>query len=119
MRTRIFRALGWILVAAILALSLVPPSLRPMTGMPHDFEHFAIFALCGYAFGLGYRSRHFLQAIGLVAFSGMVEILQLMTPGRHARLIDFVVDAVASCAGLLVGRITFKLTVSEGASADR
>ncbi len=119
MWTRFFRALGWILVAAILALSVVPPSLRPMTSIPHNLEHFAIFALCGYSFGLGYRSHHLLLAIGLAAFSGLVEMLQLMTPGRHARSIDFIVDALASCVGVLVGRITLERTSSEAASANR
>jgi VanZ family protein len=119
MRTRLFRLLAWILVAAVLALSLVPPSWRPITGTPHNFEHFAIFSLCGCAFGLGYRSGLHVLTIGLVAFSGLVEILQLMTPGRHARVTDFIVDALASCAGVVVGRITLKRTVSEGASAGR
>ena len=119
MSTSLFRALAWILVATIVTLSLVPPSLRPVTGTPHDFEHFAIFALCGYAFGLGYRSRHLVHAIALVTFSGLVELLQFTAPGRHARAIDFVVDAVASCAGVLVGWMMLKLMFAEGASANR
>jgi VanZ family protein len=31
-----------------------------------------------------------------------IEILQLWAPGRHARLEDFVVDALAACAGFLM-----------------
>ena len=30
----------------------------------------------------------------------LLEVLQLLVPGRHARLSDFVVDALAACAGL-------------------
>ncbi len=33
---------------------------------------------------------------------GVIEILQLWAPGRHARLEDFAVDALAACAGLAV-----------------
>ena len=33
---------------------------------------------------------------------GVLELLQLWAPGRHARLEDFVVDALAACAGLAV-----------------
>jgi VanZ family protein len=110
MRTTVFRTLAWILIAAISTLSLVPPFLRPTTGVPHHLEHFAIYALCGYAFGVGYRSRHLLQAMSLVAFSGAVEFLQLLAPGRHARMADFVVDAGASCAGVLIGLITIRLS---------
>jgi VanZ family protein len=33
---------------------------------------------------------------------GAIEILQIWAPGRHARLEDFVVDALACCVGLAV-----------------
>jgi VanZ family protein len=33
---------------------------------------------------------------------GVIEILQIWAPGRHARLEDFVVDALAACAGLAI-----------------
>jgi VanZ family protein len=33
---------------------------------------------------------------------GLIEILQLWAPGRHARLEDFVVDALAACVGIAV-----------------
>ncbi len=108
MSTNVFRGLAWILVAVIVALSLVPPSLRPVTGAPHNLEHFAIFALCGCAFSLGYRSGHLLQAVGLVAFSGLIEISQFMVAGRHARVTDFLFDAGASCVGVLVGWIILR-----------
>jgi VanZ family protein len=32
--------------------------------------------------------------------TGLLEILQFWAPGRHARLEDFVVDALATCVGL-------------------
>jgi VanZ family protein len=105
---------AWLLVIAILSLSLVPPSLRPVTGAPHDLEHFAIFALCGLAFGLGYSSRHLPCAISLVIFAGMVEVLQLAIPGRHARMVDFAVDALAGCAGVLIGWMALKRSLAEG-----
>ncbi len=113
MNTSVFRGMAWILVAAIVLLSLVPPFLRPETGTPHGFEHFAIFALCGCAFGLGYRSRHLFQAIALVGFSGLIELLQLLAPGRHARMADFVVDALASTVGVLIGLMVLKVAASE------
>jgi VanZ family protein len=101
---RISRALAWASAAAIVILSLVPPSLRPVTGAPHSLEHFAIFALCGFGFGFGYRVVKILEVVALVAFAGLVEVLQLMVPGRHARLTDFAVDAIAGCVGIMIGR---------------
>jgi len=38
------------------------------------------------------RPRYF-TAIGLALFAGAIEVAELLVPGRHARLSDFVVDA--------------------------
>jgi VanZ family protein len=92
------RIVAWSLAATITVLSLVPPSLRPLTSAPHDIEHFAIFAATGLAFGLGYSRRLGVTLPGLLAFAGAIELAQLLVPGRHARFSDFVVDAVAICA---------------------
>ena len=35
-----------------------------------------------------------------VGLTGLIEILQFWAPGRHARLEDFLVDALAACVGL-------------------
>jgi len=40
---------------------------------------------------------NFRRAVVLI---GVLEMLQLWMPGRHARLEDFVVDALAACVGL-------------------
>ena len=66
---RIFRVAAWFLLLAIVVLSVVPPTYRPVTPAPHDVEHLVIFFLTGLAFGLGYASWPFLQIIGLAAFS--------------------------------------------------
>jgi VanZ family protein len=84
------------LATAIVVLSLVPPTVRPETTLSHSLEHFTIFAATGFAFGLGYQRKHLL-AILLVIFSAFIEIVQLFIPGRHARLSDFIIDAVAAC----------------------
>jgi Hint domain len=54
--------------------------------------HLAIFLSVGIAFGAGYPDRPRAVAIGLAGFSGAIEIAQLWIPGRHARLIHFLVD---------------------------
>lgn len=95
------RIVAWSLAATIVALSVVPPDLRPETVAPHMFEHFLIYLVTGIAFGVGYDRSHILLAIVSVIFCGCVEILQLFVPGRHARLSDFFVDALAMCLGLM------------------
>jgi VanZ family protein len=67
--------------------------------MPHDLEHFSIFFATGVAFGVGYSRRPKLVVAALVIFAAAVELAQIVDPGRHARVSDFVVDALAACIG--------------------
>jgi VanZ family protein len=97
---KVVRISAWLLATAIVVLSLVPPWLRPETDVPHDLEHFAIFAATGLAFGLGYSRRYFAVVVTLLIFTGAIEIAQIVVPGRHARLTDFIVDALAVWIGL-------------------
>jgi VanZ family protein len=103
--SKLARIAAWVLMAAIVVLSLVPPTLRPETSAPHSLEHFTIYVATGFAFGLGYKHRHDLLAILLVIFSGSIEIAQLFAPGRHARLSDFIIDAIAACMGLAMASL--------------
>jgi VanZ family protein len=114
------RLIAWSLLILIIALSLSPPQFRPETGAPHDFEHLAIFAACGFAFGLGYRRKsHFVAAV-LIAFAGALELAQAFIPGRHARLTDFVVDAISISVSAVIGGIIGLRTVDQfGAPATK
>lgn len=94
------RISAWALLAVIIAASLVPPTLRPETDLPHVIEHFAVFFATGTAFALGYAARHELMAMALVLFCAAIELAQLFISGRHARLSDFVVDAAAAALGI-------------------
>ena len=99
MRT-LFRLAAWLLLVAIVILSVVPPDYRPVTPAPHNFEHGGIFVLTGLAFGLGYERWRVGQAAALVVFSGAIELVQLVVAGRHSRFSDFVVDAVSASLGV-------------------
>jgi VanZ family protein len=102
------RASAWLLLAAIAVLSLVPPTARPTTAVagwavPHALEHAGIFLLDGLAFGFAYPGHERWLGIGVVAFSGGIELAQLMVPGRHARVSDFIIDVLAAGIGMCAG----------------
>jgi VanZ family protein len=99
------RTLTWLLTLTILVLSLVPPSLRPRTPLPHKGEHFAIFMIWGMAFARGYRIKLVYQLVFAVLFAGVIEFAQYWVPGRHARISDLVVDTAAACFGVLYAQI--------------
>jgi hypothetical protein len=106
---RLFRVIAWASIAAIVVLSLVSPSLRPVTRLPHNLEHLAIFATTGLALGLGYAGRLAHHMALLSIFAGAIELAQFVTPGRHPRLIDFVVDAASACAGAALAALVVRL----------
>jgi VanZ family protein len=94
------RIMAWLLALAILVLSVVPARLRPETGIPHDVEHFGIFAATGFAFGLGYAPKYVVIAIVMLIFAGAIETVQLLVPGRYALLTDFFLDTLALFYGV-------------------
>jgi VanZ family protein len=100
--TIIFRIFAWLLAAAVAFATLGPPSYRPHSYFGQNGEHALAFVLIGLAFGLAYTQRRLLTAAIAVTGIGLIEILQLWAPGRHARWSDFIVDALAACAGLAV-----------------
>jgi len=106
---KLVRAFGWLCVLAIVVLSLVAPSWRPVTILPHGVEHAAIFAVAGLALGLGYPDRIARQMAMLVIFAAAIELAQFYAPGRHPRLIDFIVDALSACAGVALAALVTKL----------
>ena len=102
---RLFQAIGWLCVLAVIVLSLVAPSLRPVTFLPHNLEHMAIFVLTGLALGLGYPGRTARHMAMLAIFAAAIELAQFFVPGRHPRLIDFVLDALGACAGVALAAL--------------
>jgi VanZ family protein len=89
-----------ILIAAVVFATLGPPSYRPHSPLGQDGEHALAFVLVGLAVGLSFPQRRLFVAAISVALIGLLEIMQLWAPGRHARLEDFVVDAATACVGL-------------------
>ena len=99
--TTILRLFAWFLAAAVSFATLGPPDFRPHASpLGQNGEHALAFVLLGLAFGLAYTRNRLLTATIAVALTGLIEILQFWAPGRHARLEDFLVDALAACVGL-------------------
>jgi VanZ family protein len=100
--TIILRLFAWCLAAAIAFATLGPAQQRPHSSLGQNGEHALAFVLLGLAFGLAHTRNRPLTAAFVFAFTGALEILQLWAPGRHARLGDFAVDALAAAVGLAV-----------------
>jgi hypothetical protein len=96
-RTAVIRGLAWFGILAIVILTVVPATERPVTGAGPRFEHFAAFALVAGTFAIGYRLSLMRLLLLAFLFCGGIELLQVPLPTRHARLSDFVIDFFGSC----------------------
>jgi VanZ family protein len=94
-----FRLAAWVFIAVLVLLTIAPPSARPDSGVPHHFEHFASFFIAGALWYMGYPRRLLLCLTLALLVAGGLELLQMLVPGRHARLADFAVDALGAWTG--------------------
>ncbi|MHC2620378.1 VanZ family protein [Bradyrhizobium huanghuaihaiense] len=97
--TALLRLVAWLLAAAVTFATLGPPDARPRPFLGQQGDHALAFVLVGIAFGLAYPQRRWTASALAVALIGLLEIMQLWVPGRHARFEDFMVDALSTCAG--------------------
>ena len=97
-----FRLFAWLLAVAVTFATLGPPRHRPHSDLGQIGEHTLAFVLVGFAFAVAYP-RHRLSAAAITTVMvGVLELVQLFVPGRHARLEDFVVDALGALTGYAI-----------------
>lgn len=114
----LIRSFAWLLAAAVTFATLGPPGLRPHSDLGQDGEHALAFILVGLAFGLAYPRRRLLGAGTAIILIGVLELMQFWAPGRHARLEDFLVDALTACIGFaLAAAADWIMTRSRASSA--
>jgi VanZ family protein len=102
---------GWLALAFIVFATLSPIAARPSVGNSH-LEHFTAFAVVGLAFALAYPNRILLVVVVVVGAAFGLEALQLLTPDRHARVIDALVKSLGSICGICAGQfLSFLLRV--------
>ena len=104
MTTLLLRLFAWLLAAAVTFATLGPPRYRPHSNLGQDGEHALAFVLIGLAFGLAYPRQRSIVAV-TIALTGALELLQFLVPARHARLEDFIVDAIAACVGFVIAAL--------------
>lgn len=102
MWVKILRVVNWVILFGLVVLTIVPASERPVTDLQHDVEHFVAFCLAGMTFGLAYSRSLGINFLIAIVFAFALELSQIPLPTRHARIEDFVVDAVAICLGIAV-----------------
>jgi glycopeptide antibiotics resistance protein len=97
---------AWLLLGAVVFVTIGPLGWRPVSGFPVQLERLAAFAAIGFLFALAYPRHFWLIALVVVGCAIGLELLQLVSVGRHGRIIDAVAKVTGGGAGLLIGRIT-------------
>ncbi len=102
MLRRIWLTLGWLWVAAVFYLSLMPHPPEPVSFSSSDkLEHALAYAMLMLWFCQGYvtRKARVGLALALVAMGVVIEFLQQMSGYRFFEYADMLADA----AGVLIG----------------
>lgn len=92
------RSPAWLLLSVIVFATLSPIGLRPVSGLPVNWERLLTFASIALILALAYP-RPLLLAAATIAVSAIaLEAIQLLLPTRHARFVDLVVKLTGAAA---------------------
>jgi hypothetical protein len=99
----------WLVLLAIVVTTVSPIGLRPQLGYGAGPERAGAFLLFGFLFSLAYRRYWLLSLCVVVAAAAGIEALQLITPDRHARLLDVLEKSAGGGVGALAGYLVIRL----------
>ncbi len=104
-RNTVLRVVAWLLLTGLIFATLSPINLRPMSPLPAQVERAVALTVIGFVFALAYPRRIVLVAAIVLGATVLLELLQLITPSRHGRLIDALVKLLGGGLGLAAGWI--------------
>ena len=87
-------------------LSWLPGEDLPRSGLSGKFEHFIAYAGTMLIGGLAWPARPYAARLlgGLTAYAAVMELGQLVAPGRHASIWDFLAGTVGVATTALLFR---------------
>src|SRR6266513_3068612 len=101
---RLACVLAWALLIFIAYVTLSPIAARPAFSTSTTVEHIVAFAVLGLLFGLAYPRHLVLVLIIVLGSAVLLELAQLITPDRHARLLDAIEKMAGGASGIVAGR---------------
>jgi VanZ family protein len=102
--TPFIAAFSYLIVAL---LSLVPGDYRPhIESWSGKEEHVLAYFVLGVATAIASRrsSNPVRLCLAIIAYAGMLECLQLLAPGRHAAVRDFMASSLGGVMGIMAMR---------------
>src|SRR5215210_6222137 len=97
------RCAAWFCVVLIAYLSLVPDTLEMRTPAPAGIEHAIAYGGTAMLMALAYPSVAIWTIFGSLAiYSGLMELLQNFSPGRHPGLDGLLWSSAGAIAGSVI-----------------
>jgi len=99
------RLLAWLLLAGLIFVTLSPINLRPVSPLPTQLERAIALAIVGFVFATAYPRHLWTIALIVLGSTVLLELLQLVQPSRHGRVVDATVKLIGACFGLAAGAL--------------
>lgn len=103
MTTRLIKLGAWAILAAIIFVTVSPIGLRPHTITTVNADRALAYVVAAAAFVLAYPRHWKWVALLLIVGAMGIELLQYLSPTRHAHLTDATVKAAGAACGVVVG----------------
>jgi hypothetical protein len=100
-----FRYLAWLSLAAILFVTVSPIDWRPDDVLPADVDRALACGVFAGLFVLAYPRQWPWVGAAMVLGAGLMELLQELSPTRHARFDDAMVKAMGAFIGVTLGAL--------------
>jgi hypothetical protein len=97
-----------IVLGGIVFLTVCPVHLRPTSGVAH-LDRFIAYAVLGALIALSLRRRPAVALLMAVGLAVGLEALQLIIPGRDARVEDAIVKAMGASVGVGLAYSSFPI----------
>lgn len=112
---RHWRTILVLLLLAVSYLALTPkPPVHIDTGWD-KLNHLLAFAALAFAGGLGFsqsRDRQTFLLLALLAYGGLVEVLQLYVPGRAGEWADLLADTIGIACGAVTAAYVLRVAAT-------
>ena len=101
---KMLRIAAWLLLVAVVAVTLVPADLRPTTPLPLKVERALAFAILAFVFTAAYPRRWTLVLTLICVGAVVLELAQYLVPTRDPSVVDGFVKVLGAIAGTVAAR---------------
>ena len=103
------RIAAWLLLVAVIVVTVVPAEFRPTTPLPLKAERALGFATLTFVFTIAYPRRWLLILLGMSAAAVGLELLQFAVPSRDPSPIDATVKVIGAVLGVFAAKVCSRM----------